>query len=192
MKHARVRFDEVRVPLFTEMGSSMLEDMCPAKQVPVLYDEDLVLWDSLAICEYVAEKFADKRLWPQDASQRALARAMSAEMHSSFQALRRDLPMNCRRVVDEFIPEADARADIDRIVALLEQALSISGGPWLFGHYTVADAMFAPVATRFHTYQIDVSGLVEKYFKRVLGDSSMQSWYSDAEHESEVIPNAEV
>jgi len=76
MKHARVKFEEVRIPLFTSEGASMLEDLCPAKQVPVLYDGDLVLWDSLAICEYIAEKFSDKRLWPDDVSARAHARAM--------------------------------------------------------------------------------------------------------------------
>ncbi len=192
MKHARVKFEEVRIPLFTEAGLTLLEDLCPAKQVPVLYDADLVLWDSLAICEYIAEKFPEKRLWPEAVNERAKARAVSAEMHSSFQALRANMPMNCRRVIDDFVPNQETQNDIARIQHLLDSALQVSGGPWLFGHYTVADAMFAPVASRFHTYGIETVNRVGPYFKRVLGDVSMQQWYSDAEHEAEVIPHAEV
>jgi len=192
LKHARIRFTEVRVPLFTEQGTSMLEDLCPAKQVPVLYDNDLVLWDSLAICEYVAEKEVEKRLWPEDTANKAKARAMSAEMHSSFHALREAMPMNCRRVVNDFVPTAAAQKDINRISQLLEQALQNSGGPWLFGHYTVADAMYAPLASRFYTYQVQPPAAVAKYFKRVLGDASMQAWYADAEHETHIISDAEV
>jgi len=90
------------------------------------------------------------------------------------------------------VPSADARQDIQRVEQLLEQALLDSGGPWLFGHYTVADAMFAPVATRFHTYGVGASTVTAKYFKRVLGDMSMQAWYADAEHEMGVISAAEV
>jgi len=192
MKHARLRFEEVRIPLFTESGSTMLDDLCPAKQVPVLYDEDLVLWDSLAICEYIAEKYPEKRLLPEAVAQRAKARAMSAEMHSSFASLRETMPMNCRRVVTDFVPDADTLADIQRIDQLLGQALKNSGGPWLFSHYTVADAMFAPVASRFHSYQVQPSTEVAAYFKRVLGDISIQSWYADAEHEAETIEAGEV
>jgi len=192
MKHARVRFEEVRVPLFTVQGNSMLEDLCPAKQVPVLYDDTLVLWDSLAICEYVAEKLPAKRLWPEAVEERAKARAMSAEMHASFHALRSHLPMNCRRNISDFSPSAEAANDISRVCQLIEQALQRSGGPWLFGHYTVADAMFAPESTRFNSYEITTSERVSKYVKRVLGDVSMQAWYADAEHETEIISNAEV
>ncbi len=192
LKHARIRFEEVRIPLFTERGTIMLEELCPAHQVPVLYDGDLVLWDSLAICEYVAEKFPDKRLWPENPQQRATARAMSAEMHSSFATLRSAMPMNCRRVINDVDIDSELQADINRMQHLLTEALNRSGGPWLFGHYTVADAMFAPVASRFHTYQVKPAEPVAQYFKRVLGDMSMQQWYSDAEHEAETISRAEL
>ena len=192
MRHARVRFDEVRIPLFTREGEQMLEELCPARQVPVLYDGRLTLWDSLAICEYVADRFDDKQLWPEDAASRARARAMSAEMHSSFQVLRSTMPMNCRRIVDDFEPDLDTRIDINRVVQLIEQALDDSGGPWLFGRYSVADAMFAPVASRFRTYQVPAPSSTQAWFEQVLADESMKRWYRDAEHEVEIIDRAEV
>lgn len=192
LRHSRIRFDEVRIPLFTREGERLLEELCPARQVPVLHDRRLVLWDSLAICEYIADRFADKALWPADAGQRARARAMSAEMHSSFAAMRASMPMNCRRQVADFRPDLDTRIDINRVVQLIEQALDDSGGPWLFQRYSVADAMFAPVASRFHTYGIHAPSQTQMYFDRVLADRAMRDWYRDAEHEVEIITAAEV
>lgn len=192
LKHARIKFDEVRIPLFTNKGELMLDELCPAKQVPVLYDDRLVLWDSLAICEYIADKYRDKKLLPEHSIDRARARAMSAEMHSGFQALRENMPMNCRRVVDGFNPDLETQMDIQRIIQLFEQALHDTKGPWLFGHYTVADAMFAPVVSRFKTYGVAAPALTQEYFNRVLNDASMKQWYEDASHESEVIDKAEI
>jgi len=192
LRHARINFEEVRIPLFTNAGDLMLEELCPAKQVPVLYDGRLVLWDSLAICEYVADRHSDKTLWPEAADARAQARAMSAEMHSSFAALRTALPMNCRRTVTDFKPDLATQIDINRVIQLMEQALDDSGGPWLFGHYTVADAMFTPVASRFKTYGISAPVNTANYFASVLDDKPMRSWYQDAEHEAEIIDAAEV
>ncbi len=192
LKHARIKFEEVRIPLFTNEGERMLDELCPAKQVPVLYDDRLVLWDSLAICEYIADKYPAKKLWPVDAVDRARARAMSAEMHSSFQALRNNMPMNCRREVKDFEPDLETEIDIDRIVQLFEQALLDSKGPWLFGHYTVADAMFAPVASRFKTYGVKAPQVTQRYFDKVLNDASMKQWYEEASHENEIIERAEI
>lgn len=192
LKHARIKFEEVRIPLFTNEGERMLDELCPAKQVPVLYDDRLVLWDSLAICEYIADKYPAKKLWPVDAVDRARARAMSAEMHSSFQALRNNMPMNCRREVKDFKPDLETEIDIDRIVQLFEQALLDSKGPWLFGHYTVADAMFAPVASRFKTYGVKAPQVTQRYFDKVLNDASMKQWYEEASHENEIIERAEI
>jgi len=192
LKHARIKFEEVRIPLFTSEGDRLLEELCPAKQVPVLYDGQLVLWDSLAICEYVADKHPGKKLWPEADADRARARAMSAEMHSGFQALREKMPMNCRRRVAEFQPDLQTEIDIDRIVQLLEQALMDSKGPWLFGHYTVADAMYAPVVTRFQTYGIVAPPKTRSYFEKVLDDSSMKQWFEEALHETEIIETAEI
>ncbi len=192
LKHARIKFEEVRIPLFTQEGDRLLEELCPAKKVPVLYDGQLVLWDSLAICEYVADKFPDKRLWPEADADRARARAMSAEMHSSFQALRESMPMNCRRVVKGFQPDLQTEIDIDRVVQLWEQALVDSKGPWLFGRYSVADAMYAPVVTRFQTYRIATPPLTQAYCEKVLGDASMKQWFEEASHETEIIAKAEI
>jgi len=192
LKHAGVDFEEVRIPLFTEEGDRLLDEHCPAKQVPVLNDGRLVLWDSLAICEYIADKFPAKNLLPQAADDRARARAMSSEMHSGFHVLRAKMPMNCRRSVEKFTPDLATEIDINRIVELIEQALHDSKGPWLFGHYTVADAMYAPIASRFKTYGVRAPRATQIYFEQVLSDAPMQQWYEDAAAESEIIERAEI
>jgi len=192
MHHAQLDFEEVNVSLFTDEGAALIEQWCPAKRVPVLHDGPLVLWDSLAICEYIADKVTDRPLWPERADDRARARAMSAEMHAGFSAMRKAMPMNCRRIVDGFVPTLDVQIDINRIVQLFEDALQQSDGPWLFDHYTVADAMFAPVASRFKTYQIKLPALSQRYVKRTLEDPPLMDWYEQARAEEAVIEQAEV
>ena len=195
MRHAGLEIEEVRIPLATEEGERMKAEWCPAGKVPVLHDGPLVLWDSLAICEYVADKVDDPALWPREVSLRAEARAMSAEMHSGFSALRRAMPMNCRRVVEGFEPDFDTRVDIDRLVDLFETALSrgrSSGGPWLFGGYSVADAMFAPIASRFRTYAISTPPDTRAWIEATLADPPMREWYAAAAAEPEVIERSEV
>lgn len=192
MHHAQLAFEEINVSLGTEQGTALIEQWCPAKRVPVLHDGPLVLWDSLAICEYVADKVSDRPLWPERTDERARARAMSAEMHSGFAPLREAMPMNCRRVVEGFKPALDVQIEINRIVQLFEDALQQSKGPWLFGHYTVADAMFAPIASRFQTYQITLPRLSQQYVAHTLEDAPMQDWYSQARLETAVIAQSEV
>ena len=192
MHHAQLDFEEINVSLGTEQGTALIEQWCPAKRVPVLHDGPLVLWDSLAICEYVADKVSDRPLWPERTDERARARAMSAEMHSGFAPLREAMPMNCRRVVEGFKPALDVQIEINRIVQLFEDALQQSKGPWLFGHYTVADAMFAPIASRFQTYQITLPRLSQQYVAHTLEDAPMQDWYSQARLETAVIAQSEV
>jgi len=192
MRHAQLSFDEINIPLFTVEGAALIDEWCPAKRVPVLHDGPLVLWDSLAICEYIADKVIHLSLWPERTEDRAKARAMSAEMHSSFTALREAMPMNCRRSVHGFTPTLDVQIDINRIVQLFEDALQQSNGPWLFGNYSVADAMYAPVATRFQTYQIKLPALSQRYVERTLSDSYMLDWYAAAKAEKSVIERAEV
>jgi len=192
MHHAQLAFEEVNIPLFTEEGNTLIEKWCPAKRVPVLHDGPLVLWDSLAICEYIADKVTDRSLWPVRTDDRATARAMSAEMHSGFEALRGAMPMNCRRKVLGFKPNLDVQIDINRIVQLFEDALQRNDGPWLFGSYTVADAMFAPVAMRFNTYQIPLPSLSSQYVERVHGDPPMQDWLAAARDEKYVVDRFEV
>ena len=216
MRRAGLEFEEVRIPLSTEEGERMKRELCPAGKVPVLRDGPLVLWDSLAICEYVADKVREPALWPREASLRAEARAMSAEMHSGFAALRRAMPMNCRREVQGFEPDFDTRTDIDRLVDLFESALSRSAGarsrdgsvggeggpstrggewdegPWLFGRYCVADAMFAPIASRFRTYAIKVPPDTRAWISRTLDDRPMREWYAAAATETETIESSEI
>lgn len=192
MQHAQVQFEEVQIPLFTPEGKALIEQWCPAGRVPVLHDGPLVLWDSLAICEYIADKVTDRALWPESRHERARARAMSAEMHSGFSALREAMPMNCRRIVERFEPPLAVRIEINRIVQLFEDALQQSGGPWLFTHYTVADAMFAPVISRFNTYRTRLPNLSQQYASRVLADPPMQNWYAAAAAETAVIESSEI
>lgn len=194
LKHARIAFDEVRVPLFTVEGDTLLDELSPTRKVPVLYAQGLVLWDSLAICETISDLYPDRRLWPDDTSARAHARAISSEMHSGFDSLREQLPMNCRRVVENFEPSVSAMRDIIRIQTILTDALQMHGGkgPWLYGRYSIGDAMYAPVVSRFKTYGIRCGRLLSDYCDRVLDDTHMQAWYDDAAHETEVIQRAEI
>ncbi|MGQ7843546.1 glutathione S-transferase family protein [Granulosicoccus sp. 3-233] len=192
MQHAQLQFEEIAVPLGTPQGEALLQKWCPAKRVPVLHEGPLVLWDSLAICEYIADKVTDHALWPERASDRARARAMSAEMHAGFTDLRAAMPMNCRRLIEGFKPSLAVQIDINRIVQLFEDALQQSGGPWLFTHYTVADAMFAPVVSRFHSYGITLPRLSRDYVERVLADPPMRDWYSAAAAEAHVIEKFEI
>ncbi|NND92700.1 MAG: glutathione S-transferase family protein [Granulosicoccus sp.] len=192
MKHAQMSFDEVHVPLDTSEGAALIRQWCPAGRVPVLHDGPLVLWDSLAICEYIADKVTDRSLWPERPDERGRARAMSAEMHSGFADMREAMPMNCRRRVEAFKPPLAVQIDINRIVQLFEDALQQSGGPWLFTHYSVADAMFAPVASRFHTYRVNLPTLSRQYVDRTLQDPPMQDWYAAAAVETAVIEHSEI
>ena len=201
MRHAGLEFEELRIPLATEEGERMKKALCPAGKVPVLHDGPLVLWDSLAICEYVADKVSAPALWPAEVSLRAEARAMSAEMHSGFGPLRRSMPMNCRREVKGFEPDFETRVDIDRLVELFESALSRSasrnrerggGGAWLFGDYSVADAMFAPIASRFRTYAVKVPPDTRAWIDLTLEDPPMREWYAAAAVEAEIIEGSEV
>lgn len=196
MQHAGLSFEEVSIPLFTPAAEALLEEWCPAKRVPVLHEGPLVLWDSLAICEYIADKVAgrsaEQALWPERSAERARARAMSAEMHAGFVDMREAMPMNCRRRVENFQPSLAVQIDINRIVQLFEDALQQSGGPWLFTHYTVADAMYAPIVSRFHTYGIAVPKLSRRYMQHVLDDPAMRQWYQAAAAETRTIEQFEI
>lgn len=192
MRHVGIDFETVRIPLFTDETDALLDTWCPARQVPVLHDGPLVLWDSLAICEYVADKWQDTKLWPTAADERARARAMCAEMHSGFQNVRRKMPMNCRRVVAGFEPDLDTRIEINRLVQLFEDALQASSGPWLFGEFGVVDAMFTPIASRLRTYAVRVPSDSAAWMSRVLELAAVKEWYAHASSETEVIERAEI
>ena len=188
MQHTGIAFDEVKLHLSFTADSEFkrrIEAVSPAGRVPVLVDHDLSVWDTLAIAEYLAETFPDKQLWPADKKARANARSMCAEMHSGFTALRTSCPLN----IEASLPDVGARllredaglvADLARINAMWGQALAASGGPHLFGAFTVADAYFAPVCARIRTYALPVSPDVAAYVQCIFALPAMQRWVADA------------
>lgn len=192
LRMAGVDFDVVRIPLCTDETAGLLEQWCPAKQVPVLHDGRLVLWDSLAICEYVADRHPEKGLWPASPERRARARAMCSEMHAGFANVREHLPLNCRRPVAAVTPDLDTQIEINRLVQLFEDALDVADGDGLFGDWSVVDAMFVPVAARLHTYAIHVPPVTRAWMDRILGHPASREWYAAAAAESEIIERSEI
>jgi glutathione S-transferase len=152
----------------------------PAGKVPVLHHDGLVIWDSLAICEYVAELAPAAKLWPADRAQRARARAISAEMHSGFAALRQNMAMDLHAHKPGVGHTPEALADARRVQTIWREALAQSGGPFLFGAFTIADAMYAPVTTRFTTYRVDLDATCSAYVDAIAKLPAMQRWMADA------------
>jgi len=155
----------------------------------VLQHGTLKIWDSLAICEHLAEQFPERLLWPQDSAARAIARAVSAEMHSGFQQLREHLPMNCRARFSNPGFSSEVQSDIDRITTLWQTCRQQygAGGNFLFGHFTIADAMFAPVVSRFVTYGVSLDVVSQAYVETIWALPSMKQWLAAAEMEEEHI-----
>ncbi|HZE90912.1 MAG TPA: glutathione S-transferase family protein [Rhizobacter sp.] len=194
MKQTGIAFDEVKLPFdaFTPDSKfkASLAPHSPAGKVPVLVDDGFSVWDSLAIAEYLAEKFPDKALWPADTQARARARSVCAEMHAGFEALRHHFGMNIEAALPEvgqrLLREQPAlRADVDRIVQMWGELLASHPGPMLFGPFSVADAFFAPVVTRLVTYGVPVPAAIAAYIERVQALPSVVEWTRDAlaEHE---------
>lgn len=194
LRHAELKFDEVHVPLFTSKGNQMLGDLSPSGKVPVLHTDGFVLWDSLAICEYLADRHPEKKLWPTDQQARAHARAICSEMHSGFNHLRESMPMNCRKTYQGFQVSPDTEQDIGRIKTILTEALDnySSTTGWLYGDYGIGDAMYAPVVSRFHTYGVQCAGKLADYCEKVLEDTHLVDWYQAAELETEIIEKSEM
>ncbi len=194
MRQAKLDFDEVRIPLYGLGASEMLARWSPSGKVPALHDGERVVWDSLAICEYLAEQFPGKGLWPDDVTARAVARSVSAEMHSGFSDLRSAMPMNCRgSFPGKGLTEGSCR-DITRVVAIWNDCRSRFGsnGGFLFGHFTIADAMYAPVVLRFATYGVPLEGAARAYADTILALPPMQEWLAAGRDEIEVIDAFEI
>ncbi len=191
LRHTGADFDVIRIPLDRPETKAAILAQSPAGKVPVLREGDLTVWDSLAICEYLAERFPAARLWPENREARATARSASAEMHAGFAALRRHMPMDCRARHPGAGHAPGVEADIARIVALWTdlRARFGAGGDMLFGHFTVADAMFAPVVSRFETYAVELDRVARDYVDAVLALPIMREWLAAAEAETEVIEN---
>jgi glutathione S-transferase len=165
----------------------------PTATVPLLQDGDVTIWDSLAIAEYVAEQFPEKRLWPEDRAARAAARSAVAEMHGGFTALRSACSMNIEADLADmgriiWRDNAGVRKDMERITAMWIQLLARHGGPMLFGEFSVADAYYAPVCSRIRTYQLPVPGEIAAYIERVHQLPGVQAWIADALAEQDFIP----
>jgi glutathione S-transferase len=174
-----IAFEEVFIPLYTgEADKKRILGFTPSGKVPTLVDGDVTVWDSLAIIEYAAERFPEARLWPEDRAGRAHARSISAEMHSAFVALRSECPMNLHRPVGAITLSADARADIARIQQIWTDCRERYGksGPFLFGAFGGADAMFAPVVHRFRTFAIEVEPQVRDYMDTMTSLPAFQEW----------------
>jgi glutathione S-transferase len=194
MKVAGIEFAETLISLEAADFKSRLMAMSDAGKVPVLLDGDTRVWESLAILEYLAEKFPAAGLWPGDRAARAHARAVASEMHAGFQALRRQLPMNVRRPVIQRQLEADAKADVARIDAIWNECRSRFGapGPFLYGAFGAADAMYAPVVWRFRTYAVEVSATARDYMHAVTALPAWSEWRDAARREPWVLPHDEV
>ncbi len=194
MSANNISFEEIRVPLYTEHSTQELAQYSAAGKVPVLHHEDLVIWDSLAICEYVSEQFLGGKGWPTDTKARALARSCCAEMHSGFYAIRELMPLNCRASGRTVMLTAELKKDIARLDELWSDLRKINAdrGPWLFGDFSIADCMFAPVAIRFNTYQVSVSAASAAYVQTILKHPKVQQWMTEGAAENEVITGFEV
>jgi glutathione S-transferase len=186
-------FEEVRIALYQAGSPAELLRHSPTGRVPVLRDGELLIWDSLAICEYLAERFPAARLWPADVADRAQARAVSAEMHSGFAALRQALPMNVRATGRRVALDADVERDIARVCTIWRECRTrcADGGPWLFGAFSIADCMYAPVVMRFHTYGVACDVPERAYVATMLARPALQSWISAAVAEPEVVESIE-
>jgi glutathione S-transferase len=191
LKQAGVPFEERVIPIYMEGSSEAIRKYSPAGKVPILKDGDFTVWDSLSIIEYVAEKHP--KLWPADAKARAVARSISAEMHSGFVPLRKLCTMNLRRHYPNFELNDDVRENIARIDTIFAETRAEfgRGGPFLFGEWSGADAMYAPVVTRFKTYDVKLSKPSQDYCEAVLALPAMQDWYAAAEAEPWTLPQYE-
>ena len=201
LKQVGIAFDEVLIPLGQPETPSRIREHSPAGRVPILKDGALTIWDSLAITEYAAERWPEARIWPEGREARALARSISAEMHSGFQALRNGCPMNLGKKFGPTDRGEGVARDVARIDAIWQDARARfgAGGPFLFGVFSAADAMYAPVVTRFETYSVEVSPNSRTYMDAILGLPAFGEWrtaalqepwfYKDDEVDEEPVAN---
>jgi len=195
MKQFGIEFDEELIP-FHDMDAFHKEiaQYSGARRVPVLLHKDTVIWDSLSILEYLADICHNQNLWPQSLEARSHARSICAEMHSGFSALRNALPMNLRRPLENYPLTKDVQADVTRIITVWREARGnfASGGAFLYGDFSNADAMYAPVVSRFHTYGVAVDDDIRTYMDAVLGTSAFREWQVEGLKETWIVKEDEV
>jgi glutathione S-transferase len=194
MRQFGIAFDEVTVPLAQENTRSEILRYTPSGKCPALHDGNIVVWDSLAIIEYLAESFPQTAIWPGSRAARAQARALAAEMHSGFASLRASLPMNMRRKIKKRELSPEASADVARIEQAFETAREGFGrdGRFLFGAFSAADAMFAPVVNRLHVYDVAVSATTRAYMDQMMKLSAWKDWAQGAQAEPWTIHKYEI
>lgn len=197
LTEAGIAFEEVRLGLATAAFTDGIGRYSPAGRVPVLIDDGvgptpLAVWDTLAIAEYAAERFPEKRLWPEDVAARARARSICAEMHAGFSALRSAMPMNVTADLAGFGWSVAVQDDVDRLCAMWTELLDTHGGPLLFGdRFTIPDAYFAPVMSRFATYAVALPPRIAAYRDAVLARPGMQRWIAGARTETAFVVDDE-
>lgn len=178
MKHFAISFEEILIPLDMPETTASILKYSPTAKVPVLIDGDMHIWDSLAIMEYMNEKYPEKQMWPKDVKARAHARSISAEMHSGFSDLRKYLSHDIQKNYSTF-DSSPAKEDIERVKAIWTECLAKYKGPYLFGEFSIADAMFAPVCNRFVSYAVKLEGPVKAYVETMRGNPSHKEWITE-------------
>lgn len=194
MKQNGISFDEEKVLLFVDTTQQQLARYNSDFKVPVLQDGDFQVWDTLAILEYLSETRLHSSGWPADLKARAVARSVSCEMHSSFMNVRNEMPMNCRKRFENRVFSNEAQREVVRITDLWRQCREQfgAGGEWLFGEYSIADAMYAPVALRFYGYHIALGEIEQAYVDSVLRQPGIIEWMEAGRRETEIIAEDEV
>ncbi len=194
LRVAGVDFDEKLVPLFTEEWRAKAPVFSPSAKVPALFDGKKTIWEALGILEYIADSQPDTMLWPLDIDIRAIARSVSLEMHGGFGAVRNNMPMNLRKSM----PGRGRGEGVDKDIARIGEIFKTcrvqygQGGDFLFGHFSIADAMFAPIVTRFKTYDVTLDPVGNAYMEAILGLPAMVEWYRDALAEEWVVTEDEL
>jgi len=192
MKAFGIPFEEIRIVLQQPDTTTRIAEYSAAGRVPVLLAGDITVWDSLAICEYLAEQFSILNLWPEDVAARATARSICAEMHSGFSSLRSDMPMDIRASLPGKGRTIGSQADIGRISEIWEDCLSLYGAhEFLFGDFSIADAFYAPVVMRFRTYGVSLAPALQAYTERVLAHPAVAQWVREALLETEGLASDE-
>jgi glutathione S-transferase len=198
MKVKDVAFDEARVALYQQHSKAAIEGHAPSgrarySKVPILRDGAITVWDSLAICEYVADRWPDRGCWPDDLAARAHARAISAEMHAGFATLRGEMPMNCRRAPGVVPRGPELQSQIDRVVEIWTTCRNAARtNAFLFGDFCIADAMYAPVVLRFWSYAVELPPEAQAYADAILALPQLQAWIAQARSETDRLPQFEL
>jgi glutathione S-transferase len=192
LRMAGIAFEEVVLPIYTPGAREKILEYSPSGKVPVLIDGPVRVWESLAIIEYAAERFPSSALWPQQSEARGHARAIANEMHGGFLPLRRVCPMNMRRAPGAIDLPADALGNVARIDEIWTDCRARYGGPFLFGGFGAADAMYAPVVSRLHTYGVAVGPIARAYMDAVMNLPAWVAWQAGALEETWVLPEFEI